>query len=100
VRARWRFDATRDRVRLRTPCPRGARLALVDWAPENGPRAARFEAGARVRSVRGAWASAAFERLRAVRIERRCAGRPLTVTWRWSPSARRARLSAWRSSGH
>jgi hypothetical protein len=84
VRARWRFDATRDGVRLRTPCPRGARLGLVEWVPGDRPHAVgvRFDAVARMRAMRGAWASAAFERLRAVRIESRCTGRPVTITWR------------------
>ena len=84
VRARWRFDATPDGVRLRTPCPRGARLVLVEWVPADRPQAVavRFDVAARMRSVRGAWASAAFERLRALRLESRCTGRPVTVKWR------------------
>ena len=83
VRARWRFDATPDGF----DCARRAR-AVRDSYSSSGPGgpaagvATRFDVAARKRSVRGAWASAAFERLRALRLESRCTGRPVTVTWR------------------
>src|SRR6185436_9913882 len=34
VRATWRFTATARGVVLRTPCPSGARLRMIEWVPE------------------------------------------------------------------
>jgi hypothetical protein len=94
VPATWRYGALRDGVELLTPCPARARLRLIEWIPDG----TRVRLGARsllqpervvtVSSpVRMTWlpdmrASAGHERLRGVRLDLRCTGRPVRIAWR------------------
>lgn len=91
VSATWRYTATRRGVTLRTPCPAGARLRMIEWAPEARPharglvlpgRVLDFSAPVRARRLAGRFASASHERLIGMRLETRCRGRAVTIAWR------------------
>ncbi len=92
VRTTWRYTATSDGVTLRTPCPSGARLRMIEWAPTKPRlhrsglslpgRTVRFSAAVRARRVAGEFASAGHERVLGVRFETRCRGRAVMIAWR------------------
>jgi hypothetical protein len=94
VAATWRFTARPDGVALRSPCPRGYRLRLVEWVPGDASvsrdahgltlpdRTLRFSTPIQARELVGQRASAGFERLVGVELETRCHGHAITIAWR------------------
>ena len=94
LHAAWgtlRYRPVAGGVELLAPCPRGARLRLIEWIAGNarlGPRSigaagrrVTFSARARVARLAGVRSSSAHEKLRGVRIEIPCAGTPVRITW-------------------
>jgi hypothetical protein len=94
VPAVWHYRAVGRGVALTSPCPRGAAFRLVEWAGADERvdalpdgialpgRTLRFSRPVTVTAPPQPRASAAFERVRGLRIDARCDGRRLRVAWR------------------
>ena len=87
----WRFAAVAHGVRLTLPCPRGARVRLIEWIAGDvtvgerdvtlPTRALRFSRPVHATWLAGTRSSATHERLRGLRLRARCGDGPMTITW-------------------